>query len=160
MILRALHYCHERGIVHRDLKPENLLYSTKDDDSPIKIADFGLAKLQSHASDSMRTACGTCARHQRRDGAKVCAPTGEHSPHSIFLLQAPPDMLLRKFCCGVGTPSQSICGVLGSSLTFYFAVSRHSMRRTMRSSSEQSRLLHLTTRRSSGVTCPTKQRIS
>ena len=57
-IVRALHHCHELGIVHRDLKPENLLYATADDSSPVKIADFGLAKLQSHASESMKTACG------------------------------------------------------------------------------------------------------
>eukprot|EP00750_Incisomonas_marina_P030991 INCI7691.2.p1 GENE.INCI7691.2~~INCI7691.2.p1 ORF type:complete len:393 (+),score=80.53 INCI7691.2:195-1373(+) len=58
-IVRALHHCHQLGIVHRDLKPENLLYATTDDDAPVKIADFGLAKLQSHASESMKTACGT-----------------------------------------------------------------------------------------------------
>eukprot|EP00750_Incisomonas_marina_P030994 INCI7691.5.p1 GENE.INCI7691.5~~INCI7691.5.p1 ORF type:complete len:183 (+),score=41.19 INCI7691.5:195-743(+) len=57
-IVRALHHCHQLGIVHRDLKPENLLYATTDDDAPVKIADFGLAKLQSHASESMKTACG------------------------------------------------------------------------------------------------------
>ncbi|MCQ2820877.1 MAG: protein kinase [archaeon] len=40
----ALAYCHSRGICHRDLKPENLLLATKDENSPIKIIDFGLSK--------------------------------------------------------------------------------------------------------------------
>ncbi len=39
----ALAYLHERSIAHRDLKPENLLFSTKANDSAIKLIDFGLA---------------------------------------------------------------------------------------------------------------------
>lgn len=31
------------GIVHRDLKPENFLFKTKEEDSEIKIIDFGLS---------------------------------------------------------------------------------------------------------------------
>jgi calcium/calmodulin-dependent protein kinase I len=45
-IVEALAYLHEKGIVHRDLKPENLMYKAKDDDSVIKITDFGLAKFK------------------------------------------------------------------------------------------------------------------
>eukprot|EP00499_Haloplacidia_sp_CaronLabIsolate_P005299 CAMPEP_0196781266 /NCGR_PEP_ID=MMETSP1104-20130614/9371_1 /TAXON_ID=33652 /ORGANISM="Cafeteria sp., Strain Caron Lab Isolate" /LENGTH=316 /DNA_ID=CAMNT_0042151489 /DNA_START=1 /DNA_END=951 /DNA_ORIENTATION=+ len=58
-ICTALAYCHEHHIVHRDLKPENLLYQSPDDDSEIKIADFGLAKLLSEETYMMHTACGT-----------------------------------------------------------------------------------------------------
>lgn len=57
-IIQALGFLHERGIVHRDLKPENLLYQDESDDSQIKIADFGLAKLASD-KEAMQTACGT-----------------------------------------------------------------------------------------------------
>ena len=46
-ICDALAYLHARSIVHRDLKPENLLYLSPADDAPIKIADFGLARLVS-----------------------------------------------------------------------------------------------------------------
>jgi serine/threonine protein kinase len=54
----ALKYMHELKIVHRDLKPENILYSTPDEDSPIKVADFGLARVISN-KEMMKTACGT-----------------------------------------------------------------------------------------------------
>jgi len=54
----ALNYMHEKKIVHRDLKPENILYSTPDEDSPIKVADFGLARVIS-SKEMMKTACGT-----------------------------------------------------------------------------------------------------
>eukprot|EP01119_Soliformovum_irregulare_P000762 TRINITY_DN1055_c0_g1_i1.p1 TRINITY_DN1055_c0_g1~~TRINITY_DN1055_c0_g1_i1.p1 ORF type:complete len:334 (-),score=61.82 TRINITY_DN1055_c0_g1_i1:39-1040(-) len=43
-IVAGVQYLHTLGIVHRDIKPENLLYSTKEDDAIIKLADFGLAK--------------------------------------------------------------------------------------------------------------------
>ena len=33
------------GIAHRDLKPENFLFETKDQESELKIIDFGLSKI-------------------------------------------------------------------------------------------------------------------
>lgn len=44
-IVDAIRYCHENNIIHRDLKPENLLYETMDEESVIKISDFGLARF-------------------------------------------------------------------------------------------------------------------
>jgi serine/threonine protein kinase len=60
-VLEVLEYMHENGVVHRDLKPENILYATPAEDSPIKIADFGLAKLYDPnlSSDGLHTMCGT-----------------------------------------------------------------------------------------------------
>ncbi|EJS43890.1 cmk1p [Saccharomyces arboricola H-6] len=43
-ILSAVQYMHSQNIVHRDLKPENLLYIDESDQSPLVIADFGIAK--------------------------------------------------------------------------------------------------------------------
>ncbi|XP_047318112.1 CDPK-related kinase 7-like [Impatiens glandulifera] len=42
-ILSVVSYCHLQGVVHRDLKPENFLFTTKDDNSPLKAIDFGLS---------------------------------------------------------------------------------------------------------------------
>lgn len=58
-ITESIRYLHSQKIVHRDLKPENLIYSTPDDDSLIKITDFGLAKYLERDDQKMRTACGT-----------------------------------------------------------------------------------------------------
>lgn len=44
-ILSAVQYLHDHDIVHRDLKPENLLLSDQDDDTSVKVADFGLARM-------------------------------------------------------------------------------------------------------------------
>jgi serine/threonine protein kinase len=32
-------------VAHRDLKPENILMVSNDDDSDLKIVDFGLSKI-------------------------------------------------------------------------------------------------------------------
>eukprot|EP01018_Ginkgo_biloba_P010681 Gb_31880 [translate_table: standard] len=42
-ILSIVAFCHLQGVVHRDLKPENFLFSTKDENSPLKAIDFGLS---------------------------------------------------------------------------------------------------------------------
>jgi len=57
-VANACAYLHSIGIVHRDLKPENLLLETKDPDSRVKLADFGLSKMM-EASSILQTACGT-----------------------------------------------------------------------------------------------------
>jgi serine/threonine-protein kinase GIN4 len=46
---------HEKGIAHRDLKLSNVLIN---DDYDIKIADFGLAKLEANG-DLFKSYCGT-----------------------------------------------------------------------------------------------------
>jgi len=43
-ILTAVQYMHQHGIAHRDIKPENILFETTEEDSPIKIIDFGLSR--------------------------------------------------------------------------------------------------------------------
>lgn len=43
-LLDALEYSHNKGVVHRDIKPANILLAK---DGSIKIADFGIAKIES-----------------------------------------------------------------------------------------------------------------
>lgn len=59
-IVEGLEYLHAKGIIHRDLKPENLLLKSKDSDTDVKIADFGLSKILG-ANAVTQTACGTPA---------------------------------------------------------------------------------------------------
>jgi serine/threonine-protein kinase len=58
----ALGAAHKKGIVHRDLKPDNL-FVVPDPHEPererIKVLDFGIAKLQQSANDSVKTRTGT-----------------------------------------------------------------------------------------------------
>ncbi|CAI9282983.1 CDPK-related kinase 5 [Lactuca sativa] len=42
-ILNVVAFCHLQGVVHRDLKPENFLFTSKDENSPLKAIDFGLS---------------------------------------------------------------------------------------------------------------------
>ena len=42
-ILSAIKHCHDNGFVHRDLKPENLLLASRDNDSDVRVVDFGFA---------------------------------------------------------------------------------------------------------------------
>lgn len=44
-LMSAICYCHINGVCHRDLKPENLMFDSLEDDSPIKIIDFGYSKI-------------------------------------------------------------------------------------------------------------------
>lgn len=44
-ILEALDHMHSQNILHLDLKPDNILYANKDEDSPIKLIDFGMARV-------------------------------------------------------------------------------------------------------------------
>ncbi len=50
-ICEALQYAHEKGVVHRDLKPANILLDKES--GRAKIADFGIATLQTDTVESL-----------------------------------------------------------------------------------------------------------
>lgn len=60
-IIEGIAYLHENNIVHRDIKAENIMFRTKDENSPVVIADFGLSRLieQSENDRLLNTECGT-----------------------------------------------------------------------------------------------------
>jgi serine/threonine protein kinase len=57
ILFNAIKYCHNNSIAHRDLKPENLLLASLDNDSDVKLADFGFAKRAT--GFSLSTQCGS-----------------------------------------------------------------------------------------------------
>ncbi len=54
-ILDAVSYMHRRGVAHRDIKAENLLFETTEDDSPVRVIDFGLARVHVGGRDGPMT---------------------------------------------------------------------------------------------------------
>jgi serine/threonine protein kinase len=57
-LFSAVNFCHKKQIAHRDIKLENLLLQEADNDSSIKLADFGFAKKVKRGK-SLKTMLGT-----------------------------------------------------------------------------------------------------
>ena len=55
-ILDALDYSHRQGVVHRDIKPANVFVQ---DDGAVKVADFGIAHLESSSLTQAGQVMGT-----------------------------------------------------------------------------------------------------
>jgi len=57
-LLSSVNYCHRDNIAHLDLKSKNLLLSSDDDDTSVKLADFGFAQRVMYPN-SLSRRCGT-----------------------------------------------------------------------------------------------------
>ena len=57
-LLNGLQFSHARGVVHRDIKPANLMLTS---DGQGKIADFGIARIESSSMTQAGTVLGTPA---------------------------------------------------------------------------------------------------
>lgn len=55
-IAKALSHAHSKGIVHRDIKPQNIMICM---DGNVKVADFGIAYLETMQVDEKNTAVGS-----------------------------------------------------------------------------------------------------
>ncbi|KAH8827673.1 kinase-like domain-containing protein [Flagelloscypha sp. PMI_526] len=58
-VLEGVSYLHDHDIVHRDLKPENILYRSKEANSGIVIADFGIAKHLHSSEEQLHSMAGS-----------------------------------------------------------------------------------------------------
>src|SRR3984885_6529827 len=57
-LLNGLQFSHARGVVHRDIKPANMMLTS---DGQGKIADFGIARIESSSMTQAGTVLGTPA---------------------------------------------------------------------------------------------------
>ena len=57
-LLAGLQFSHERGVVHRDIKPANVMLTSA---GQAKIADFGIARIESSSMTQAGTLLGTPA---------------------------------------------------------------------------------------------------
>lgn len=74
-VCNALTYLHGHGIVHRDIKPANILLDAQD---RVKVADFGLAKLDEALVTTMLTRTGTSM-----GTAEFMAPECRRAPAAV-----------------------------------------------------------------------------
>ena len=96
-VAEALQFLHQNNIIHRDLKPENLLLKNKDDDSDLRVADFGLSLVvEENDFSKLYVAHGHTARPKSvvegggTMSPRICTPSASlsswSSPHTTPLI--------------------------------------------------------------------------
>ncbi len=77
-LLKGLGYSHSQGVIHRDIKPANVIVTPAGD---VKIADFGIARIESSTMTQAGTIMGTPAymSPEQFQGSAVDARTDIYS---------------------------------------------------------------------------------
>ncbi|MBP3484477.1 MAG: Stk1 family PASTA domain-containing Ser/Thr kinase [Oscillospiraceae bacterium] len=78
-IAKALKHAHNKGIIHRDIKPQNIILLR---DGMIKVADFGIASLQSDIEESSGETVGS-VHYIAPEQARGAAPDARSDIYSL-----------------------------------------------------------------------------
>jgi serine/threonine protein kinase len=105
-LCQGLEHVHAAGVIHRDVKPKNVL---SDDDSILKLTDFGIAQIEASGETKTGLAMGTLgymAPEQLHDAKSVDAKSDLYAlgatlwtmlttqkPRDLFRLEDRPDLL-------------------------------------------------------------------
>jgi serine/threonine protein kinase len=81
-VLDALDHAHRNGVVHRDIKPANIMIT---DEGRVKVADFGVARIESSMMTQVGTRIGTPA-YMSPEQHQGLAATGRSDLFSVGVI--------------------------------------------------------------------------
>src|SRR5947209_3837132 len=89
-VCAGLAYAHQHGVIHRDIKPQNLLLTA--DQRTLKIADFGVAKIEATEGAITRVGTEVYAAPEHHPLATTGPPDTSSLTHPVGLLTPAADI--------------------------------------------------------------------